>query len=284
MTNDVFNNNNNTPPTTTTNQQTTGSPEGTTDPFAVENSTTVVPPVTTVDGTSQWIGEGKKYASMLDMDKGMVNANSHISKLEAENAALKESKAMDGKLDQILSNMSTPQNSNSTQATPQKTPVADVSAVDINSAIEAKFNQQRVKDNEDANQRTFSDVVIKQFGSDKVGEMVAQKASELGMTVLQLQTLARTNPKAALAFFAQTQAPVNTTNFNHNTQSSSITPQPLVGNGDFLTQAQVMSQFKIHGDKGQLNLNSQSERNAMLATEAGKALKLGRLNEFKGLS
>ena len=62
------------------------------------------------------------------------------------------------------------------------------------------------------NEKQVSDALFGQYG-DKTQEVVASKASELGMTVEALQSLSQTSPQAALQLFNQgsvSQAPKTT--------------------------------------------------------------------------
>jgi len=89
------------------------------------------------------------------------------------------------------------------QAQPESTPqVSGMNEQEVLNLVQNFSAQQSAQTQASSNEKQVSDALFGQYG-DKTQEVVASKASELGMTVEALQSLSQTSPQAALQLFNQ---------------------------------------------------------------------------------
>lgn len=152
--------------------------------------------MTDVNTVADYVGEGKKYKSVEEALSSIPHAQTHISKLEADNKQLRESQqALQNKLESLLTNVNT--------GTMQSaTPTATVAANNVD--IEKLVRDALVKTQLEAQAQTNSNTVankLRQIYADKAETVYAERAQELGMSVDDLNILSARSPTAALALF-----------------------------------------------------------------------------------
>jgi len=164
------------------------------------------------------IGEGKKYATQDEANNALVYSQTHISNIEAENKLLREkSEATTDLLAEIKK---------SKEAAPK------TDEVDFDKLVDDKLNQRFAQDTATSNLQAVDVKMKGVFGNDKAKELMKLKATELNMTLAEMQKVAEQSPNAFLAWFdfggenanAQSNldnSDVNTETFNqdqHHTQ------------------------------------------------------------------
>lgn len=172
-----------------------------------------------------------KYSTMEEAFKGLANAQQYIPQLktelsakEQELAQLREELAKRQSVEEVVSKLTT------AQQQPQATTSGVIDEQGIEALISSKlsaFEQQKVQQ---TNVEFVQGELVKLYG-EKTKELVAAKASELGMSVEELGSMAATKPKAVLSWFAQApqQSTTSVTTSSVNTSKFQQAPQEPVG-------------------------------------------------------
>jgi len=147
------------------------------------------------------VGEGKKYNNVEALAKSKTHADEHISKLEFENAnmreeltkleeARKESKTIDDVIHAL--------ENRPTETSPANQTGTD--SVDVKSLVAGEFNRRAEADRANENQTSVNAELINQFNGDvEQAKTHLQKVREdSGLSVEQFKILAQTSPVAAL--------------------------------------------------------------------------------------
>jgi hypothetical protein len=137
----------------------------------------------------EFVGAGKKYASLDDVYKAFPHAQKHISTLEEENRQIKEElqrrKTAEELLEEIQNRAITPQES---VTTPPSIP-------DISSLVRQEIQRTQAEQVSLANQHEVVNKFTALYG-DKAQVQFEQLANELGVPITSLNQLAATSPKA----------------------------------------------------------------------------------------
>ena len=156
------------------------------EPVVTLPQTPVIPPE-----LSEYVGAGKKYATIEDVYKAFPNSQKHISTLEEENRQIKEEltkrRTAEDLLNDIQNRVTPPSNGDTI---PPK-----VDMPDISSLVRQEVERVKVEESYKVNQRTVVDELTKVYG-DKAREKYASLAVELGVTKEALNQLALTSPTA----------------------------------------------------------------------------------------
>lgn len=190
-----------------------------------------------------------KYTSLEEAFKGLANAQQYIPQLkteltakEQELAQLREELAKRQSVEEVVSKLTTAQ-----QQQPQATTSGVIDEQGIEALISSKlsaFEQQKVQQ---TNVEFVQGELVKLYG-EKTKELVAAKASELGMSVEELGSMAATKPKAVLSWFAQApqQSTTSVTTSSVNTSKFQQAPQEPVGrpSSSLLSGASMQSQME----------------------------------------
>lgn len=169
---------------------------------------------------AEFIGEGKKYASLEDALRSIPHAQKHIQTLEQEAKEIRERLEAQETLKEMLEAVrsNTPQDPPKSPTTPVIDP-ANLTQI-VNQTIEQREAQNRAK----ANIATVVSTFQTKFG-DKAEEVYEALAKENGLPLSSLNQLAATSPVALLRLAGldhkQTPAPkmqssVNTEAFRSN--------------------------------------------------------------------
>jgi len=152
------------------------------------------PALTIPAEAAEFIGEGKKYATVEAALASIPNAQNHISTIERENQEYKSALLTSDKLDQVLEKLSAP------APDPVVTAPASVNPEDVSTLVQQEIARTEKVNQERAN-RTAVESKLKELNGDKAKEMFNAKATEVGMTPSQLTALAEVSPQAVLALF-----------------------------------------------------------------------------------
>lgn len=139
-------------------------------------------------------GEGKKYATVGDLAKAYLNADNHISILEAETADLRKKADSITEVQALLKAMK--------EGTPpqQQAPVQDQNKEqpqDLDKWLEDKLNSRSSEQTKEANQKKVIGHFQETFGAS-AGAMFDKMAKELDMNRDQLEQMSATQPNVVL--------------------------------------------------------------------------------------
>ena len=136
------------------------------------------------------------FSSEEEVIKKMVNADAFIEQLKDENKLLRDE--LEGLRQQVSElkgqiEMTQTQTVEPTQVT--ETPSAPVNPQDLAQLVNQVLEQKQQETMLQKNIREAEEAFISKYG-DKAPEVLRQKASELGMTIEQLQQIAANSPQA----------------------------------------------------------------------------------------
>lgn len=198
--------------------------------------------VTGEDALKHMVGEGAKYATVEDLAKAALNGQMHISKIEQENATLRDSTEKAKGVDDILAALKgqqepAPTDGNHQPADQQKPGGSDeVSIADQIAAAFATRDQGQVDQKEDANLIETVDLLATTYG-DKANEVYTQVGKDLG---IDMEALAKKSPQAVMKLVADARPASNTSGLPQSTHNN--TQQPIAGG--VMTKSVIAQQFK----------------------------------------
>lgn len=185
----------------------------------------VVPPSQPVlpDSLKDMVGEGKKYASVEAALASIAPAQGHISKIEQENAELRQKVAEAIAVEEVYKKL-TEANTNS-GVTP---PVAGLDEASVAALVAKQLADRDANAVRVANESRVRDALVGKYG-DKAKEVYEAKAKELGVGVDFLNEVVRRSPKAAEELFGvkQKEAGAAPTTPSINTGALSNTRPPV---------------------------------------------------------
>ena len=146
----------------------------------------VVPPE-----LAEFVGAGKKYASIADVHKAFPHAQKHISTLEDENKQLKEELARRQAAEEVLNTI---QQRMETPTQQQEAPPV-TSLQDIQALVQQELRREKEASISMANQHEVVNKFTQLYG-DKAQTQFEQLALELNVPITYLNGLAATSPKA----------------------------------------------------------------------------------------
>lgn len=142
-------------------------------------------------GLEEFVGEGKKWASVDEAVKSVPHAQKHIQTLEKEalelKAELAKRKSAEDILDEIKSGISQEGTTSKVEIDP------DIVAKIAEKVFSAKESQQKAVNNVSKVANAFRET----FG-DKAEEIYNKAATESGLSVAQMNQLAASSPEAVL--------------------------------------------------------------------------------------
>lgn len=150
------------------------------------------PEVSIPDPVKDFVGEGKKYQDVSAALMSIPHAQLHIQKLEAELEELRNAtKAADANKD-ILSEIQK-------VSTPKPVQVQQGQPVNVEEIVNKVMTEKERMRMQSANTKTVVDTMVEAYGdTQKANQMYVTKATELGMSIADLNALVSINPKAAL--------------------------------------------------------------------------------------
>ncbi len=219
--------------------------------------------ITGAEALEHMVGEGKKYATAEDLAKAALNGQVHISKIEQENATLRDTSTSAKGIDDILAALKgqqqPPTDGNQLPADQQKPAGSDEPTVaEQIAAAFAKRDQGQVDQKEDANLNETVELLAKQYG-DKATAVYAQVGHDLG---IDMEALAKKSPQAVMKLVNDARPASNTNGLPQSSQT--YTQEPLAGG--VMTKTVIDKMFK----EGKL------DRNQKIVLENEMFTKLGR--------
>lgn len=198
--------------------------------------------VTGAEALEHMVGEGKKYATAEDLAKAALNGQVHISKIEQENADLRNSSDKAKGIDDILAALKGQQSPTSpTEQQPpadQQPPAAsdEPSVADQIKAAFAQRDQGQVDVQEDNNLNETVELLAKMYG-DKANAVYTQVGQDLG---IDMEALAKKSPQAVMKLVSDARPASNTNGLPQSSQQYSQEPQA----GGVMTNTVIAKMFK----------------------------------------
>ena len=214
------------------------------------------------DSLKLLVGEGKKYATVEDMAKGMVHGQTHITKLESEATTLREDAQKQTSIDEILAAINADKGSNqhSEQQQQEDQPAAKPDTVDIATQIKTALAEQAQTTSAEANVQQVTSSLSKSLGA-RANEVYSRVGKELGVN---LDELSKTSPEAVIRLCTGQQT-VITSNTGDLAQSQ---------HNHVLTQQTLTSELTYQGIQ-ELNAKGGLSREQKFTLEMENALALG---------
>jgi len=174
---------------------------------------------------SDYIGPGKKYATVEEAVKSVDFAQNHIAKLEGENNDLRSKAYQGDAVREILAKIEANKNAGNEQT-------KGLSVEDISKLFETKLNQHTEQKTATENLQSVDKKMKAKFG-DQAQKQMVQKASQLGMSLDDMRKTAERSPNAFMAWFgtsdqnasnqnANLDNDINTENMEHNSEHAKI--------------------------------------------------------------
>lgn len=155
------------------------------------------------DYLAELVGEGKKFKTPLDMARGKVEADNFIEALKREKEELrteylkiKDEAASRAKLEDLIDQLSKAQRPASSEHTPANVdnqPKFD--PTQLESLVANEYQKNKKLEKEQANFRMVQDKLKEKYG-DNFATVLQTQMEDLDLTAEQVNTLARTSPKA----------------------------------------------------------------------------------------
>jgi len=172
------------------------------------------------DSLQDLVGEGKKYATEQDALASIPHAQTHIAKLEAENARLAAEAAKGTTVNEMLDQLKARDAATGEQQAaagagipaqaPAAAPSPAASAEDLTTQVTEIVQKVRADEQAQANYAQFEAKLVEKYGANSAAELTAL-SNRVGMSLNDLQDLAQRSPTALLSMFPQgttQQAPV----------------------------------------------------------------------------
>ena len=150
------------------------------------------------DSLKLLVGEGKKYATVEELAKGMVHGQNHITTLENEATTLKDKQAKQSTIEDVLAAIKAGDNNN--QQSDDNQQQADQHAsdtnqpVDITQQIKSALDERATSDNATANVQKVTASLSTSLG-DRANEVYTRVGRDLGVN---LDKLSKTSPDAVI--------------------------------------------------------------------------------------
>ena len=221
--------------------------------------TPVTDPVTPTNETDQLtFNVGDRTFDAAQAVTKIENADAHIAKLEAENAAYKSSIEQSTSIDEALSQLretnATPQNVQPTIDTPtvSEEQIGAIANKQIADYLAAQQVTQNAQAAEDLATRTYQETgeALKVIYGDKTDEAMAQKAEALGMSKNDLYNMAKSPATAAMLkqLMTPTSVPNQASPSNGFTTAHHVTPtEKLVDHSKSYTSSSILDSIKNNG-------------------------------------
>lgn len=208
------------------------------------------------------VGEGKKYATVEEMAKGMVHSQSHITKLESEATTLQEDAQKAKSIDEILAavNAEKGNNQHSEQQEQSDQTTQQPDTVDIATQIKNALAEQAQTTSAQANVKQVTDSLGKSLGT-RADEVYSRVGKELGVN---LDELSKTAPDAVIRLCTGQQTTVNQ-------QQGDLTPSQ---HNHVLTHSSVIAELSYEGIQ-ELNAKGGMTREQKFQLEMDNAIAQG---------
>lgn len=190
------------------------------------------------DSLKDLVGEGKKYATVEKALESIPHKETHIDRIERENAELRQKMAEAVAAEEVYKKLTESFNPQG-GVTP---PASGLDEASIVSLLDKRLAEKEAERIATQNVNKVKEALVGKYG-DKAQEMYEAKARELGVGVQFLNEVVRRSPKAAEELFGITPkerggAPstpgINTTTLNNRPAAPKPARGPLSG-GDLLS-------------------------------------------------
>lgn len=174
-----------------------------------DKSTTTNEDVVLVVGDRQYTKE--------DLQNKIVNADSHIEKIESENADMR--KKIDEYMEVLSKLKDTPTTSEPKTDTPNTKGLTPEEVAEI---VEQQLKTRSTVETQQNNLLDVNQKLVTKFGSVEAAKQAfTDKAKELGMSFDKFKELASESPAAVMQFFNTQTSTTNSTTTTHNTNAVS---------------------------------------------------------------
>lgn len=153
-----------------------------------------------------YMGEGKKYGTVEELDSAYAHANDHIGKIEEENAKLREQMEALTKQGNAVEEVLKALKGKSVQDDPADDPVSQhqpVEQPDLTDVVRQALDAERARTTQESNVAKVQEELTKLYG-DKAAEQYAAKGKALG---IDLDVLSAQSADAVLELFKVASAP-----------------------------------------------------------------------------
>lgn len=182
------------------------------------------------------VGEGKKYKNEQDLAKSVLHKESHIQRIERENAEMRDLLTKNdrtAKLEEMMTLLLQKNSVPSNEAPPAREEPVDngkntLSDEDIESKLEQLFTKKTVEQTRKSNLTVVKEKLLESYG-DNFAEVVKQKGAELGLNENEINDLASRNPKLFFKTFDVQSTTAKPPISVKNELNSAITSVPSVG-------------------------------------------------------
>jgi len=141
-----------------------------------------------------YVGEGKKYATEEDAFKGLHNAQEHLSKLEQENAQLREVAQKAKTTEELLAELRAKKDDELKGEKLDPAVIKELIKSELTASEQAKVITSNVQTVEQK---------MKAMYGDKAREVLRAKSAELGVSVDSMMETAGLSPNAFMAWFPE---------------------------------------------------------------------------------
>lgn len=157
-----------------------------------------------------WVGDGKKYASVDEFVKAFSHAQNHIQNLEGQVQGLHEDLVKRQTAEELFENYVKP--NQATQDTPPEEsqgvedpddmsqPAQTISEEDLLAKVDERLEQRDQSRKATENEEKVSNVLRERYG-DSAPRVLKERADELGKSVEDLQKIAQNDPNLFMALF-----------------------------------------------------------------------------------
>lgn len=155
------------------------------------------------------VGEGKKYRDPDAVAKAILEKDSFIERLQAENAQARQELQSRTNLEDVVKQLKAERNpppNREIAPTPRQEPVEENEPVDIEARLRALLQEEKQKDSKVRNLETAQNGLRERFGAD-FKQTLKTIVSELGVSEQFLNDLAQTSPTGFLKLVDSVKAP-----------------------------------------------------------------------------
>jgi len=187
--------------------------------FSEENNSSQVT-IPEGEALSTLVGEDKKFKDLESLAKGKLESDNYIAKLEENltkvQTELEKRSTLDDVMNQINQSRQSQESTQESQAhVEQSSDQGSTEQVDIDKLLESKLSEYE-KAKQEENNLSFAAQELKKIHGDSAQAHLNGKAKELGVTVKDLESYAKSNPKVFLSL-------VSGQSQGNNTQSPNFT-------------------------------------------------------------
>jgi len=146
------------------------------------------------------VGEGKRYKTPDEIAKAKLHADTHIDRLEKENAELRAYTQQAKKLEDLIAKLeANPGASKEEQPVTPERPVsqATLTEADVLTMVDKHVTEKETKRTKLQNVEEAKKQLRQVYG-DKYAEVLKSRSSELGITIERMTALAEESPSALL--------------------------------------------------------------------------------------